>query len=212
MKRPMVIAGALLTALLGSAHAAPLRTLPGLTSVTFWEVTNSLRGITYPPTDPRLTAVRSDPLGPANQDFEGAATEYYDVFYSDADGNFNADGAYVTVTATFDFGYPAGGGLNIAEVELAFDDGTTEHADRVASFVALGDNAIPPSAGLAADGDRNTWTTLGNTRDQAERLRLTLGFPSSGPTVPEPSSAPLVAAAVALVALRRRGAPGSSGP
>ena len=77
---------------------------------------------------------------------------------------------------------PAGGGLNLAEISLNFTDATVEYGNYVASFVALGDNAVPENVDFAIDGDLQTHTTMGNTVGQIERLRVTLGFEStSGP-------------------------------
>jgi archaellin len=113
-------------------------------------------------------------LSAFNNDFATNASEFYDVFYSDADGSFNVNGKFVTIEAVFNRGAPAGGGLTLAEVQFNFSAGSTDLADSVASFVALGDNALPSTAGNAVDGNLLTATTMGNTIGQMQRLRVTV--------------------------------------
>src|SRR5207248_2537978 len=86
--------------------------------------------------------------------------EFYDVFYSDWDGHPNPGGQFVTIEAVYPYGAPSGGGLNIAKVDF---NGTGPFANSVASFVALGDNALPKNVGFAVDGNLLTFTTMGST-------------------------------------------------
>jgi len=168
-----------------------VRSIPNLSSIVFWEVTGTWHSHEFGKEGSQLTTRLPDPLGYSNVDFWGVyGREPYDVFYSDGDGSYNLDGKYVTVEATFDRGLPAGGGLNIAEVELKFTDGSTERATSVASFVAMGDNAIPGWADRAADGDPSSFTEMGNTVGTSERLRVTVGFKYSTGAI-EQSVAPL---------------------
>jgi hypothetical protein len=159
----------------------PVRMIPGLVSITFYERTGGADpdAFTFTVDGPELTTFVADPLGPGNFDIEGAATEYYDVYYSDIDGNFDIDGRYLTISGVFEHALPAGGGLNLAEIGLDFENLPPEFGNYVASFVALGDNAHPQNVELAIDGDLQTHTTMGNTVGQTERLRVTLGFASS---------------------------------
>ncbi len=107
-------------------------------------------------------------------------TEFYDVYYSDIDGNFDADGSYLTIAGSFGYTLPAGGGLNLAEIALNYQDNSVEYGSYVASYVALGDNAAPDSAPKSIDGDLQTHTTMGNNvLEPDKRLRVTLGFMSS---------------------------------
>jgi hypothetical protein len=161
----------------------PVCNIPGLQSITFWESTLAAPApFTFPVSvvcDPRLLQRRLNPLGTGNNDFEGVpGAEFYDVFVSSWDGTFNPLGEFVTIEAVYDKGAPFGGGLNIARVDL---DGTGQHADAVASFVVLGDNAIPLGVGTAVDGNLNTDTTMGSTiqlpGQPSQRLRVTVGFP-----------------------------------
>jgi len=159
----------------------PVRKLPGLGSITFYERTGGMEptAYTFLVEGPELTVRLADPLGDANADITGASTEYYDVYYSDADGTFNLDGSYLTISGMFGQALPAGGGLNLAEIGLNYVDASTEYGNYVASYVVLGDNSYEPSVPACIDGDLQTHTTMGNTVGASERLRLTLGFNSS---------------------------------
>lgn len=118
-------------------------------------------------------------FGDPTEDFRGTQTEIYDVFYSDANGNWQQDGAYITVEATFDQEAPSGGGLNISEVRLN-RGAQSEYGNVVSSAVYLGDNQINGSAGSSVDGDMQTDCTMGNTVGLGnQRLRVTMGFGSS---------------------------------
>jgi hypothetical protein len=177
-------------ALSAPAHAVAVRLIPNLTSITFYERTGggAPTPFTFPINSPQLTTRLSDPLDASNHDIPGAATEFYDVFYSNADGTFNLNGQYLTIEGVFLQGLPEGGGLNLAEISLNFASAPPEFGSFVASFVALGDNAIPGDVVRAIDGDLQTHTTMGNTVGQTQRLRVTLGFQSaSQPSAPAAS-------------------------
>jgi len=192
-----------------SAEADSVRDIPGLESITFFERSGGTfpTGYEFLIDDPELLE-RLPSLSAASNDFSGVSTEFYDVFLSDSDGSLNEDGEFVTIEGVFEFGLPLGGGLNIAEMQLNFDDGSAELGNVVASFNLLGDNGTVASVTNAIDGDFLTNTRLGNTVGTDDRLRLTLGFESSsGPAViPTPLSAAMGLAAMAVGAgMRRRG-------
>ena len=159
----------------------PVKDLPNLVSITFYERTggNAPAEFTFLVEGPELSVRLDDPLANGNFDIDGATGEFYDVYYSDEDGGFELEGSYLTISGTFGQTLPAGGGLNLAEISLNFSDDTLEFGNYVASFVALGDNAVPENVENAIDGDLQTHTTMGNTVGQMERLRVTLGFESS---------------------------------
>jgi hypothetical protein len=213
----------------GEARAAAIRTLPTLNTLTFIEQTGSAHNWTFGKDSAELTTRLPDPLEYSARllryDFYGARlgtdsgnySELYDVFYSDAAGNLDINGAYVTIEAVWprylgyfpDLTTPVGGGLNITEVYLTFLDSTTEYADTTSSFVAFGGNQVAGSFGNATDGSSSTWTTMGNTiqPDHPDRLRITVGFASSREpsVIPEPATVALFSAGLAaLGALRRR--------
>lgn len=170
----------------GPATTYPVRMIPGLVSITFYERTGGTEpdGFTFLVDGAELTVRLNDPLTTSNFDIDGATGEFYDVYYSDQDGNFELDGRYLTISGIFSTTLPAGGGLNLAEIGLNFEGDETEFGNYVASYVVLGDNAVLPdgNADNAIDGDLQTHTTMGNTVGSEERLRVTLGFlSSSGP-------------------------------
>lgn len=163
---------------------SPVRMIPNLKSITFWERTGGDAPTPYEfiVDGPQLTVRSPDPLTPDTSDIVGASTEYYDVYYSNEDGTFNLDGSYLTISGSYLFALPAGGGLNLAEIGLNYDGAPTEYGNYVASYVALGDNKDEASVPNCIDGDLQTHTTMGNTlnaADPSDRLRLTLGFESS---------------------------------
>ncbi|MGE0870251.1 MAG: hypothetical protein AB7P03_16925 [Kofleriaceae bacterium] len=158
----------------------PVRELPGLASIVFWERTGGTAPTSYTFTvnGPELTGHLPDPLGDTVYDIHGATSEFYDVYYSDRAGVFDIDGAYLTISGVYPIGMPFQGGLNLAEIELVWS-GSSEFGNTVASYVALGDNAEPMAVGNCIDGSLETHTRMGNTSGTAERLRITLGFPST---------------------------------
>ncbi len=169
--------------------ATAVRDIPDLVSISVFEKTGTVTEYTFAVDGPELSARLPDPLSSTNSDIAGGAdTEYYDVYYSDANGGFDPAGAYVSVTGIYGKESPAGGALNLTGVALNYTSRPHEFGNFVASFVALGDNAVPETLGNAIDGDVSTHTAMGNTVGQSERLRITLGFASTG--VP-PSAVPL---------------------
>src|SRR5262245_11703870 len=84
-----------------AAHAG-LRTTPNLTSVTIQEVTGVTTAHPFLPNGPELTAQQPGALGVGNNDFTGTPTEFYDVYYSDANGVFALDGNFLSVECRFD--------------------------------------------------------------------------------------------------------------
>ena len=91
-----------------------------------------------------------------------------------------ADGSYLTIAGSFGAKLPAGGGLNLAEISLNYDDYSVEYGSFLASFLGLGDNYVPGTEPNAIDGKLETHTTMGNNVDEPDkRLRVTLGFKSS---------------------------------
>jgi hypothetical protein len=186
--------------------AAPIRTLSGLASVTFYEVTSGVTPYSFGPATSVMTDQLAGTLSSINSDFAGTPTELYDVFYSNSDGTVNTNGEYITIEGIYS---GSGGGLNIGEVQLVFNNGNPSlFANTVASFVPGATNYIPANLNNIIDGNISTSTAMGvNAVDT--RMRVTVGFPdvqSNG--VPEPSSFILGALGIAgmlgLKARRRR--------
>lgn len=189
-----------------AALAIPIRDLPGLQSISIFE--RSGRGLPtehlFVPDGAPILTRRSGTLASGNRDFVGVSREFYDAFYSDADGVSNAAGAFLTIEGAFDA--RGGGGFNIAEIRLNFG-GVSEFANEVASFAAFGKDSFPITAGNAIDQVFTTHTTFGSTFESTERLRLTVGFGSSVPAQPvaEPGMFGLFGAAlIGIAAIRRR--------
>ncbi|WP_434424061.1 hypothetical protein [Nannocystis pusilla] len=158
----------------------PVKDIPGLVSITFYESTSGVMEFTFSVDGPELNTLLADPLTNANRDIEGTSVEFYDVYYSDVDGVFDPLGSYLTIAGSFGAKLPAGGGLNLAEISLNFDNNEFEFGSYLASFVGLGDNYIMGSEPNAIDNNLDTHTTMGNTVDTpGQRLRVTLGFKSS---------------------------------
>lgn len=165
----------------GGGTMTPVREIPGLVSITFYERTGGTEPTPYDFTvdGPELTVRLDDPLGVNGADITGATAEYYDVYYSNEDGSFNLDGSYLTISGVYPQPLPAGGGLNLAEIGLHYDDSATEYGNYLASYQVLGDNSVEANVESCIDNDLQTHTTMGNTVGSNERLRLTLGFLSS---------------------------------
>ena len=165
--------------------AAPIRTLPGLTGINFLEGTSGVTTISYTVPSEALEYRRPTAPGSGNYDFIGATNEFYDVFYSNADGSFNLDGEYISIEATYT---GSSSGLNIMEVELLFGS-TVVTANNILSYAGFGATFNPASVGNAVDGNYATGTSMGSTTGD-QRLRVTVGFPAQAPPseVPEPSS------------------------
>jgi len=185
----------------GMASAAIIKEIPNLSSVSFYEGTSSAGGLqefNFNINSSHLNSRRADPLGSSNNDFTGVVDrEFYDVFYSDADGTFNSNGEYISIEAIYD----GEGGLNISAVTLVYEDSSTEFASQVSSFLAFGSGAMPSWVGHAVDGDLYSYTQMGSST--IERLRVTVGFNDS--IVPVPSAICLLGSGlIGLMRFRRK--------
>ena len=199
-----------------TVQAAPIRSLPGLAQVVIYEASGVFTPLFYnignPIGDAVLNVKLDDPLtlNPnGNNDYQSNASELYDFFFSDADGSFNIDGAYLTITARFDTNPNApDSGLNIDAVALIFDGPVTEWASSVLSYSALGLNPFPDTRFNALGENDGVVTFLGDTTnlDETARLSLTLGFDSSAPSaVPVPAAVWLFGTAlIGLVGFSKR--------
>jgi beta-propeller repeat-containing protein len=161
----------------------PIRTLPGVEEIRVWLGPNII-DYSFGLSNTALTARRAT-LDSSSYDMRPPAPEgraqFYDIFYSNADGTLNADGAYLTIEAVTYSQENGEGGGNVAEVGLrSFGSTTFEYGNAVAYFVTLGYNARAYELSNAIDGNTQTYTTLGNTAGQSsQRLSITIGFASS---------------------------------
>ncbi len=204
--RYLVSATGILLMAASAAQAVPIRDLPNLSGVVVFEKSGVETPFNMLPNGPVITTRRNDRLSLANSDFQSNSNEFYDFFYSDADGTFNADGAFLSITAVFD--NPADGGLNISRVALGLPSGN-EFASFVSSFVSNGTFGFPSSVDNALGDTPNTTTFLGDTAGQPDafRLRLTVGFESTRQAVSqvsEPGTLALLGLGLGGLVLARR--------
>jgi len=165
-----------------AAAQSPLRTLPGLTEVAIYEATASVTRNAFAPGSAQL-ATRVQVLNDGSRDFSHYAGENYDVYFSDAQGAPDQNGAFLTIEATWT-GSQTDGSMNVTGAEL-FIGGQRLLANTVVGY-RLGSRCVGSACNantrlLAVDGDL-TFTTIPrmgatNPADPADRIRLTLGFP-----------------------------------
>lgn len=159
-----------------SSFAQGLRSDKQLASITIFEKTSGLRSFSFKKEDPRLLVRRAGQLTWSNNDFSGVPSrEFYDAYYSDADGKANPNGNFVSIEIHFINPHRGGGG-NITAVGFSYADGSVKYADYLASFFGNGKNYLVGSEAKAVDGDTDTYTIMGNNYGLERKLRLTVGF------------------------------------
>ena len=170
----------------------PIQTLPDLTAIRIYEETFTTSLLSYAPNATELATRLAGPLAVGNRDIGFIDDESYDVFYSDANGELNPQGRYLTIEGVWRRPeLRADGGMNINEVELVFGGANphTQFGDFVASSVigsscdpGFGSNCIPGSEARAVDHDLTTFPRFGqtSTTNLDERFRLTIGFGGAG--------------------------------
>ncbi len=155
--------------------ATPIKEIPNLVSITFYEKTGALSAFQLSLNSDALNNRISGVLNTGNNDFQGwVGNEFYDVFISDYDGTPNPNGAFISIESEFN-NTNGGGGLNISKVELNYSDGTNDYCKILASYFAHGNNYNIGSENNVVDGNVNTHCTMGNTNGINERLRITIG-------------------------------------
>jgi len=165
----------------------PMKDIPRLDKIWIVEHTygNSQLWVPFLAKDPRLSTRLTGNLDGVNSDFVGwPGHEFYDVFWSDADGNFAPDGAYLSVEAQFGI-TDAEGGLNIIEVIFKFETGKRVFGKYVSSAVGRGGNYVVGSEVYATDCDLYTWSTMGSTYRVDDKLRITIGVLDENTTIIE---------------------------
>lgn len=150
---------------------ASMRGAPGAQQVLIWEQTGGITQLVLGLNDSRLLARLSGNLAPDNSDYVSGAAEYYDFFYSNADGSPNQGGEYLTIECAY-VGC-CGPGLNINEVALSYADGQQVFGCGVSTAV-YGPGAVDGSALLAVDGNISTTSRMGGNTAGSDRLRITV--------------------------------------
>ena len=105
-----------------------MRKIPGLESITYYETSGDIHSYEFTVDGPEMTA-KLAALSEDAHDIKGVDTEFYDVYYSDKDGNFVLDAPYLTIAGVFGYPLPAGGGLNLAEISLNYQGKPAEFSN-----------------------------------------------------------------------------------
>lgn len=176
MKIPFTFLLLLLPVLTAHAQKSSLSEQADLRGITIYERTGVMKTFYFAKDGPELNERRTAPLSYGNNDFAGIpGRELYDVYYSDAQGNFDRRGEFVSIVARFDEPRRGGGG-NIVAVQFNYAGGVSRMANFLADYHASGPNYRKGSERNAVDGSLESCTTLGSTQGGREYLRLTVGF------------------------------------
>ena len=194
MKSIQILALSLLA--IAPLSAAPISSLPNLNTIFVIEVTGVATSHNFLP----FGAVEQ--VGNVPPDIATNGNEQYDLFYSDANGTFNQNGEYLTITCNFEqFGFT---GCNIAAVGLTFAGGPNVLFNTITAL-STGFSYVAGSENLIIDNDLATFSSLGNNADGNPPLRVTLGITApSGSEVPEPSTYATLGAGLLVAAFLRR--------
>ena len=201
--RAVVVAAGLASVASCALARADILTQPNLVGITIHEATNGVHAYSFAPSDPVVTQ-RLFALSGLTNDFNTTAhangrAEFFDVYVSDALGNLDPSGNYITIRCVYE--ETLFQGANIAQVELNFNINNLRF-DLPADFVAS--YTLPPNANLSTvpwivDGSTASYADLGDTLTGPE-IRITVGW--SG-LIPSPGASALLAAGM-LVSCRRR--------
>ena len=156
-------------------EAQAIRDYLDLVNVIVYEKTGTVAAHSYNKNDSRLSQRFGAGLGPGNFDFKGSPPEFFDVYYSDDNGNLDSNGEYISVECKFNQ-TTGGGGLNVTGIGLEFSNGDIWIASNLASFFGDGGNYIAGSEVNTVDCDLNTNSTMGNTSTSSNNLRITVSW------------------------------------
>jgi hypothetical protein len=146
-------------------------------SITFWELSYPTGPIPYTFITNSNQMTYRFPQKPNEtfNDFIGW-NEFYDVFFSDENGNYDLNGKCITIEAVFDLEKPYRGGLNICEVQLNLNNDERVFASKVTNYNFLGSNGFVDSLMNIVDGNLMTCCWMGSTLKSEDRLSITVGF------------------------------------
>lgn len=166
------------------AFSAPLRSIPGLTTIRFFEVSGvNPTQVNFAAQNGPMDIKLLNPPALNNNDHASIQAEYFDLYYSDANGNFNLNGEYITIDCFMDNEIS---GCNVADLQLFYGSTPGAFADVLTRFVTA-PGYVNGSQLLAIDGNTSTFARLGSS--DTAIMSLTVGFSGqlSNP-VPEPST------------------------
>ena len=188
------------------ARADSILSLANVEGIRIWETTNATLFVDFDKTASALTSRIAGALTSANRDFGFfAGDENFDLFFSNANGALDANGAYLTIEGNCGVPFNC---FNINGIALIKTGGALEYADTLARAVYGRATSFTAGSAINALGDTPlTYTQMGDTIGLGEdaRMSITVGFASAQP-VPEPESWALMLAGLGLTgyAVRRR--------
>lgn len=194
----------------GAAMAVPsvsgIQAIPGYEGIRVYEATYSLaHQADFAAGDLRLTSVLTgSALSQSGRDFGFFnGNENYDVYFSDADGTFNAQGSHLTIDGNCDVPFQC---FNITEVAVRVNGADQLATGVVRAVYGRSGSFVANTASRAADGNFGTYTQLGDTMNDYPnaRMSITLSF-ANVPAVPEPETYAMLLGGLGLLgAVTRR--------
>jgi hypothetical protein len=165
--------------------------------IQIYEQTGYVRYIAFDTTDPKMAKLSGAPNA-SNADYISDDSEYYDFYYSDADGTPNPNGAYISIYMVNNLsrtGNARGNNIYAVQIRLGsnFVSGTVIGSYLLGANTTAADSQMTNALGGFDDTDDTTYTYMGDGAS-----RLTLGFctsqeapyPTNTPTPVPPTATP----------------------